>query len=265
MAANGPLVFLGFNTLEPPFNDVRVRQALNYAVNVDEIIAVMTNGYGERALLGPQPAWGAVSTDVAGPYPYDPEKAKQLLAEAGYPNGLNIDAAASRPATIRAHAGRRQLAQIGVSFNVQVNEEVGTWFGRWLNKEIKGFYLMASDTSKDSVDGHMAAWFDSTRRSPYYDSAELNDMVHKARAEMDDAARAEDYTEIAKFFREDAPSIPLYLRSDIFAHSTKVKNFATRAVHLRVRRRARRLSGYDEHPGSASLAALPRNCSLVSR
>ena len=118
-----------------------------------------------------------------------------------------------------------QLAKVGIICNVQVNEVVATWFPRWLNKEIKGIYLIANDRATESVDAGMGSYFDSRRRSPYYDSPELNALLDEARAEFDDQKRRELYTAIAQLFRDDAPAATLYLRPEITAYSAKVKHY----------------------------------------
>lgn len=71
------------NNSKPPFDDVRVRQALNYAVDWDEILGTIFRGYGDRLSTGFLPTGFGYDTDLA-PYPYDPEKARELLREAGY-------------------------------------------------------------------------------------------------------------------------------------------------------------------------------------
>src|SRR6266852_2664518 len=79
--------YLGFNNTKKPFDDKRVRQALNYAVNKDAIVRDVLKGTGAVSKGPVLPnTWGADTALKA--YPYDPEKAKRLLAEAGYPNGF---------------------------------------------------------------------------------------------------------------------------------------------------------------------------------
>ena len=80
--------YLGINNQKKPFDDKRVRQALNYAVNKDAIVKDVLKGTGAVSKGPVLPnTWGADAALKA--YPYDPQKAKQLLAEAGYPNGFS--------------------------------------------------------------------------------------------------------------------------------------------------------------------------------
>ena len=80
--------WVAMNTQRKPFNDVRVRQAMNYAINKEAIIKAVLRGHGKLAdsPLAPQ-VWGYSPVKS---YPYDPAKAKALLAEAGYPNGFKV-------------------------------------------------------------------------------------------------------------------------------------------------------------------------------
>ena len=75
------------NTKRPPFSDRRVRQALNHAVNTDEIVTGILSGFADKPVGVVHPDMFGFTGDVQ-KYPYDPAKAKALLAEAGYPNGF---------------------------------------------------------------------------------------------------------------------------------------------------------------------------------
>ncbi len=81
------VIYIGFNNLREPFTDVRVRQALNYAIDKQEIVDVILGGAGEPSTAPIVPA--VFGYYEAGPYEYNPEKAQELLAEAGYPDGFS--------------------------------------------------------------------------------------------------------------------------------------------------------------------------------
>ncbi len=111
-----------FNTQNKPLDDVKVRQALSYAVNYEDILAVATNGFGEIS-RGPLPS-GLYPYDPNTPqYTYDPAKAKQLLAEAGYPDGgfelamtyASDDAFGSKLAPVL----KENFADVGVTLDLQ--------------------------------------------------------------------------------------------------------------------------------------------------
>ncbi len=113
---------VAFNTQNKPLDDVKVRQALSYAVNYEDILAVATNGFGEIS-RGPLPS-GLYPYDPNTPqYTYDPAKAKQLLAEAGYPDGgfelamtyASDDAFGSKLAPVL----KENFADVGVTLDLQ--------------------------------------------------------------------------------------------------------------------------------------------------
>jgi peptide/nickel transport system substrate-binding protein len=105
-----------------PFTDVRVRQALNYAVDVDAIRDALFGGYGQR--LPNFFAPGGLGYDESlTPYSYDPDKAKSLLAEAGFPDGFDVSldiTVGERQDLADAIAG--QLGEIGVKVKIQTQE-----------------------------------------------------------------------------------------------------------------------------------------------
>jgi peptide/nickel transport system substrate-binding protein len=118
---NNYLMF--FNTQKPPLDDVKVRQALSYAVPYEDLITVGANGLGQPS-KGPVPVglWPNAAGDLS-EYTYDIEKAKQLLAEAGYPDGgfkLTLTHASENPLEQRfAPLIKESFAKVGVEVSVQ--------------------------------------------------------------------------------------------------------------------------------------------------
>jgi peptide/nickel transport system substrate-binding protein len=109
-----------------PFDDKRVRQALNYAVDVEAIVEFVLNGFGtpmQGQLQGPTARYWQESVKS---YPYDPEKAKSLLAEAGFPNGFDVKMGTCRGRDQGdfefASAIAGQLREIGVNVDLIVHE-----------------------------------------------------------------------------------------------------------------------------------------------
>src|SRR5699024_10410347 len=84
------LWFLILNCKQPPFNDKRVRQAVNYAINKQLIVDHVLAGTASVATGPIAPAFGGVFDDTLEGYSYNPEKAKKLLAEAGYEDGVDV-------------------------------------------------------------------------------------------------------------------------------------------------------------------------------
>ena len=96
------LVYIGINTTRGPLTDVRVRQAINYAIDVDRIIERLISGRGTRAAGVIPPALAGYDS-ARRAYPYDPEKAKALLAAAGHPERHRHRALDVRHADLPSH------------------------------------------------------------------------------------------------------------------------------------------------------------------
>jgi peptide/nickel transport system substrate-binding protein len=126
----------------PPLRDKRVRQAMNYAVDREAIVNTILGGYG-TLLPGPLwDGWLGYSLDVQ-PYPYDPEKAKALLAEAGYPNGFSFKWTVTQGVFVKdievAQAVANQLAKVDIHATLQPLERA-----RLLAERNEGEYEMTS-------------------------------------------------------------------------------------------------------------------------
>lgn len=118
----GEMRTLHYNMSRPPFNDIRVRQAISYLINRDEIVEIIGPSVTVPAYSPVPPGYMAHTDDVER-YDYNPEKAKQLLAEAGYPNGLNIGPviiSEVQPLLVPMQIIQEQLARHGVTMDLQV-------------------------------------------------------------------------------------------------------------------------------------------------
>lgn len=114
-------LFVGMNVLKKPFNDIRVRQALNYAVDKESIVKNLYQGSAE-ALYGAVPNGAAGYAPVSG-FKYDPGKAKQLLAAAGYPNGFSTTMTGPKGRYLKdfelEQAVQQQLGAVGINASLQ--------------------------------------------------------------------------------------------------------------------------------------------------
>src|SRR5574337_841060 len=112
-------VYIAINTTRGPLADVRVRQALNYAVDVPTILRTVMAGRGIRAAGAIPPGVDGYDSTRA-PYPHDPARARELLAAAGYPNGFAVKLWRSQRAELArvAQAVQQELAQVGVRVEI---------------------------------------------------------------------------------------------------------------------------------------------------
>lgn len=112
------------NTTKAPFNNIKVRQALNYATDKDAMVKTILNGFGEKAVSF-MPKSGMYWNDKLPGYPYDVDKAKQLLKEAGYSDGLKINIIVRAGNTVdqqMATVLKEQWSKVGITLNIDTME-----------------------------------------------------------------------------------------------------------------------------------------------
>ncbi len=208
-----------------PLSDPRVRQALNYAVDVPGIINSLLEGHGYPTAQPLTSMDFGYNPAIKG-YSYDPAKAKQLLAEAGYPNGLEIpfDTPAGRYVMDKevAEAIVGQLAQVGVKAKLSVNEW-GIHVSKIIEKKMEGIFLIGFGSTLFDADNSLYAWFRSGQRFCYYHTPAIDQALDDARAMMDVAAREQLYHATVATLVEEAPFIYLYQQEDLYGINSKLE------------------------------------------
>ncbi|MEW6524281.1 MAG: ABC transporter substrate-binding protein [Bacillota bacterium] len=200
-----------FNLQRQPFGDVRVRQALNYALDKEAIVEHVERGLGIPAAQILSPVVFGYDPDLK-PYPYDVAKAKQLLAEAGYPNGFqtrllvwNIER------FVRfAEAVQAQLAKVGVDAKLDIIE-----FGTALDMAYRGDFdisIMGWGTPTLDGDYTMYALMHSDNWGPagnwgFYRNDEVDRLIVEARTTTDIKVREAAYHRASALILQDAPWI----------------------------------------------------------
>jgi peptide/nickel transport system substrate-binding protein len=234
----GPHIWwVTLNTKKKPFNDVRVRQAVNYAVNKEAIARDILKGTGTPA-AGPIPpaiTW-AFSNQVK-QYPYDPAKAKALLREAGYPNGFTgtfwipeSGSGMQSPKTM-AQAIQADLATVGIRVSIQTYE-----WGAYLNLYGKGlenadmgamsFMLDPGDPAPMLslvIDGRAIS--PNGFNSGYYDDPKVDQLLQQATETVDQAKRGALYRQAAAAVADDAPWVFIDNAVQTAAGVNRVKGF----------------------------------------
>ncbi|MHB8621287.1 MAG: ABC transporter substrate-binding protein, partial [Chloroflexota bacterium] len=193
---------------EKPFNNVKVRQALNYAVNKDEIIAKVLNG-AATPLSGPF-APGIPGYDPKlKPYPYDPAKAKQLLAEAGYPNGFDLTLSGPNgryledKLVVEAIGG--QLDAVGVKTKVDVVGDWPTFVKGIIGRHLQAFFFAQGGILTDAT---ASINWDSTKKGiawQGYSNSEVNTLIETAPKTLDSQKRNAMYRKMTDLIYQDAP------------------------------------------------------------
>jgi peptide/nickel transport system substrate-binding protein len=204
------LYFLAFDTTrDTPLKDKRVRQAINYAVDVDAIQLALLNGMGNRiALTLPANAFGY--DQAWKPYPYDPEKAKQLLAEAGYADGFTVPLMTRKgrfmkdSEIVEATAGF--LSKVGIKADIQYIEP-GVW-GQISEKKGREGITFPGWSGRDPN----LAWnplLHTGQYQSYYSNPDLDALLDQGASTIIPAERLAAYAKAAVIIKEEAPHLPM--------------------------------------------------------
>jgi len=206
-----------------PLKDTRVRQALNYAINIDAIIENILSGQAVRSgSLAPPLAFGYDPSVT--PYPYDPDKAKQLLADAGFPDGFNLDMDVPtggnplKPVEV-GQAIAADLGKVGIKVNLRTIEAASyityrnekkmaplflwEWFGYDAHKQLWGAM---------SPDFKFAYWIDP----------KISDFLNTEATSMDPKARQAAFSEIEQIMKAESWFIPLYQQNEIYGVNNRL-------------------------------------------
>jgi peptide/nickel transport system substrate-binding protein len=212
------------NASKAPFNDKRVRQAINLVIDRNELVNSVIFGLG--AIAGPiPPAMKPWAIPVS--YTVDLERAKQLMREAGYPNGFKTTAKASPlyPLDVAdCQLIKNHVKQIGIEVDIQQLE-----WGQFLKEWTGGNYdtVCISSGPLTDPDGYTYDYYhskSSRNRSKWF-TGELDDLVSQARMAMDPAKRQELLAEVQKRALELVPVIYLYSGNGFEAHRSSVKGY----------------------------------------
>lgn len=220
---------LYLNNAVEPFDNVLVRQALNYAVDVDEIMQVLADGMGTKVGSSMIPAFTKYfNKDLVGQYPHDVNKAKTLLAEAGYPDGFSMTITV--PSNYEPHVNTaevivQQLAQVGITATIDSVE----WTSWYENAYVGGNYqatVVGVDASVLTAQA-MLSRFSSTASNNFVNySSELYDEVYKqARAATDETEQVNLYMTLQKILADDAANVYLQDLCDLVVLSSNLDGY----------------------------------------
>lgn len=222
-------LYVAINTTRGPLKDVRVRRALNHAVDVRTLLATVMS---ERGV----PAAGSVPPGILGydstraPYGYDPAKAKQLLAEAGYPNGFSIKLWRTQRAELArlAQSIQQNLTEVGIQAEI-VERDASSARAAVRNGEAD---LFLTDWWADYPDPENFNYplFHSRNKGPggnyaFLSDAALDSMILRARATTDEAEKARLSRDVDARVFELAPWIFLWFPVDVWAMRPDVKGW----------------------------------------
>ncbi len=215
--------YIGFNAQKAPFDDVRVRQAINHAVDAETIVDVLLEGFGF-------PATSPISSQVFGSnpdleaYDFDPERARQLLADAGLAGGFSTTLWTNdNPVRIQiAEIVQAQLADIGINVDVQVLE-----WSTYLADTAAGahdMFILGWVTVTADADYGLYALFHSSNfgsagNRTFWSSDRLDELLDLGRRTVDQDERLAIYYEAQEIINAEAPWI--FLNTSIEANATR--------------------------------------------
>lgn len=226
---NFATTFIGFNCAKEPMSNPKVRQAVAYALNTSEIIEAVFFGTGELG-KGPLPStvWGFY--DGIKPYPYDVEKAKSLMAEAGIKGDIPILLYTNdnqQRITI-AEIAQNQLKQIGMNVQTKIVEQAA-YLPALENKEEDMYILSWTTVTGDADFGlymqYTTASFGKGGNRSFYSNPKVDALLELGRNSVDDAERKEAYGEAQVLITEDAPAVYLWQGESIFGLRKGISGF----------------------------------------
>ena len=223
------LVYAGINTTRGPLRDVRVRQAINLAIDRKLLVQRLISGRGRLAAgVIPASLGGADTTRAV--YPYDVARAKQLLAEAGHPNGIDVDLwVGSNPVYGRmAETMQAYLAQAGIrakivqrtssgareaARNGQADMILKDWYADYPDAE--NFLYPLLHSANKGVGGNISFW----------QNADFDRIVTAARRETDEVKRNALYRQADSVAFVEAPMVFMYFYNELYAVQSWIEDF----------------------------------------
>lgn len=222
-----PTYYVGFNFEKKPFDNLKVRQAISYAINKDAYIGTLNGlGYKSNGIIGPKLIGYDKEIENHG-YDYDVAKAKQILAEAGYPDGLKVVLTVANTDVYMKMAPfiQAQLKEIGITVELNVLDwasylasckagKQDMYLGGWSNVTGDGEELLYPQFYSGSI---------GASNYSRYNKPDMDQLILKCRNTVDQNERLKNLREANIAFTDDVAWIPLYNSSVTLAARKNVK------------------------------------------
>ena len=222
------MTYLGFNMKKAPYDNPKVREAISYAIDQKPIIDTVFLGAGEAAnsIIGPN-VWGYYDVEK---YTQDIEKAKALLAEAGYPDGFKAKIWVNDNPVRRDTAVilQDQLKQIGIDLAIETVE-----WGAFLDGTARGdheMYLLGWGTVTRDPDYGMyelisTSTMGAAGNRSFYSNPTVDKLLEEGKTELDPEKRKAIYKEIQEIIRKDIPMYMIIYPLQNVVTQKNIKNF----------------------------------------
>jgi ABC-type transport system substrate-binding protein len=219
-------VFLNYG--KPPLDDVRVRQGLNYATDRDQLNTVIMNGLAETtSAILPRAHW-ACDPATADYYKCDVEKAKKLLSEAGYPNGLDIEAFGwpDQVASRRQELLMAQWSKAGI--RIKLTTAAPQHAMEFFMLQSKGSMLISPTGGFPDPTQFYEAMFgaDALRNASKIELPGFRPLLDRTMDALDQSARKAAFADLQRFVIEQALQVPQYINRIVTVRTKKVNNFS---------------------------------------
>lgn len=218
---------LGYNHDKKPFSDIRVRQAINYAMDKRSIIDNVFNGmanFPSHGFVSPANEYAHPNLDM---YEYNPKKAKELLAEAGYPDGFSCGLLTSEGAFLMdrqvAEIVQGMLGDVGIKVDIQVRD-----WGAYQDQLKAGnvdIYLTNLGNAMNDAEYTFAQFFSpgASQNFSRVNNPAINEIIANLSNSKDLEERAQSLNKVQEIFMENAHSAPLYYEPLIYATRADIK------------------------------------------
>ncbi|MBI2865116.1 MAG: hypothetical protein HYX94_11200 [Chloroflexi bacterium] len=228
----GGISYIGLQNENPLFQDKRVRQAMNYGLDKQAIVAKIMSGTVSLATSSLTPNSWAFNPNVSS-YPYDKEKAKKLLADAGWKPGADglltkggqrfkfslLTNKGSKQRDLVALFARQQWSQLGMEVDVQFMELNAFINERVLKSSFEAVFLSGAL----GIDPELLSRSYHSKSMPtghnflHYSNSEVDKLLTEGRVNLDQTARKQIYFKVQEIIGDDSPQIPLYYQKSYIA------------------------------------------------
>ena len=190
-----------------PLKDVRVRQAINHAIDRKKIVETLLGGEGRQLATLCHPLQFGCDEAPAPQYDYNPARARELLKQAGYPDGFKVSLSSFRDRP-RAEAVKAYLAAVGIDANLEMLQSRAS-FSKWREGKLDLWYGDWGSSSMFDTSASLSAFFNFSPQDGFHD-AEIRDILKRADNAIDENTRRAEYASAIKLAAERAYFVPMH-------------------------------------------------------
>jgi peptide/nickel transport system substrate-binding protein len=204
--------FLAMAPKFEPWGNLKLRQAVNYAIDKDAIIQGVLKGYAQRLDAPVGPGQVAYTPDIAPKYTYDPAKAKQLVIEAGYPNGVDVELYSPVNFLVKDTEITQAIVPMLNAVGIRAKLMTPEWSTLWTNIQagkVPFFYLGRGQWRDPGAP--LVQYFETTRDSRLgFSDPQIDALLEQQRATFEPEARKRVLVELMNRVQEEAPVVWLW-------------------------------------------------------